>query len=231
MGSDEEVTKMNVQIARTEFRSVLRAGAMRVLTDAPNEWKESQEYRYEQSLLKKILKPAVWGVGCTLATFASFRLGASRRFQQFRHQYILSSAIPPLTMEASASPLDRQRFRQKELLSHVISIPKDLVISIAIGVGATAFLWDDKQARQDLKRVPGLPGRSVLADVLCPAMTDVYEKTCPEVFEKGDLELNDMQTFVRNCQKRAKIEAAVRRKKGLPDDQPVSVPFPGFLGK
>jgi hypothetical protein len=202
---------------------------MRSLTDCPNLWKGSQEYRYEQSLVEKMATPAVWGIGCTLATFASFRLGSSRHFQQFRNSYIRKSAVPPPKLNASASPLEQQRLRQQELMSHAISIPKDLIISLAIGVGATVFLLDAKQARQDLTRVPGLPGRSVLADSLCPAMLEVYEKTSQEVFAKGDDELKDMQKFCNNCLRRAKIEAAVREKKGLAEDQPVSLPFPGFV--
>lgn len=229
MGSDNEVTNMNTQIARSEFRTVIKGGMMRVLTDAPNQWKGSQDYLYEQSLVKKMATPAAWGIGCALAAFASFRLGSSRKFQHFRHVYIRKSAVPPTKLDKSASPLEQQRFRQQELMSHVISIPKDLIISIAIGVSATVFLLDFKQARQDFARVPGLPGRSVLADSLCPAMLEVYEKTSPEVFENGDDEMKDVQKFCKNCVRRAKMEALVREKKGLASDEPVSLPFPGFV--
>ena len=73
---------------------------------------------------------------------------------------------------------------QKDLMNQALSIPKDLLLSIAIGVSATALLLDWKQIQQDLQRVPGLPGRSVLAESMCPQVLELYNNTPPRVWEQ-----------------------------------------------
>ena len=99
MGSDESVNEMDTQIARAKFSTILRNSVMHCVTDAPTVWKgpNGQDYVYEQSLIERNTKPFIWGLGCTLICFFSFRLSASKSFQQFRHQYIRKSAVAPST--------------------------------------------------------------------------------------------------------------------------------------
>lgn len=235
MVSDESsVQEMDAQIARAKFSKLLRNSLWTCITEGPAIWKglDGQEYIYEQSLMERNTKPIIWGIGCTLISFFSFRLSASRTFQQFRGRYIRQSAAAPLPINKATTPTEQRKELQNEVMNQAMSIPKDLLLSIALGVSATAFLLDWTQIRQDLERAPGLPGRSVLADCMCPSMMELYNKTPPRVWnEEGndDETLQSMSTIVRNCQRRAKLEAAERKRRGLADDQPVSIPFPGFV--
>ena len=231
MGSDDTVNEMDAQIARSSFRSVVYDGAMQVISDAPVVWKgpQAQEYYYERSLIENMCKPAIWGVGCTLVTFAAFRLGASSHFQQFRRRFLRKGEAPKIEA-APSSPLEQRQEQQKQLLGHALSIPIDLFISITIGISATAFLIDKKKTRKEFERIPGLPGRSLVSETMCPGMVQIYKKTSPEVWDYMDDDtMSTMRTFARNCQRRAFIEEKVRRNKGLPGEEPVSLPFPGFL--
>jgi len=231
MGSDGTVEDMDVKVARAKFSTIVRNTVMQCVTEGPAVWKgpHGQEYVYEQSLVERNTKPLVWGIGCTLVSFFSFRLSASRSFQQFRHQYIRRAAPAPAPSRAT-SPLEQRKEMQNELMYQALSIPKDLLLSLAIGVSATAFLMDWTQIHQDLERVPGLPGRSLLSDNMCPSMIELYKTTPPQVWEhQGDETLQSIRSIVRNCQRRAKLETAERQRLGLADDHPVPIPFPGFV--
>lgn len=235
MGTDDTVQEMDAQIARAKFTSVLQSTIMTCVTEAPTVWKgpNGKEYVYEQSLFEKNTKPVIWGIGCAMITFFSFRLNASRTFQQFRRRYIRQSAAPapaaPI-MKAS-SPADQRKDLQQEMMSQALSVPVDLLISIVIGASATAFLIDWRQVQRDLERAPGLPGRSVLADTMCPDMLQLYQNTPSRTWETSqtDETLKSFQTIVQNCKRRAKVQAAERQRLGLPDDQAVAIPFPGFV--
>lgn len=232
MGSDESVNEMDAQIARAKFSTVVRNTVMQCVTDAPAVWKgpNGHAYMYERSLIERHTKPVIWGIGSAFISFFSFRLSSSRTFEQFRRQYIRKSAPAPTPSKAT-TPLEQRKELQQELMSQAISIPKDLLLSLAIGVSATGFLMDWNIIRQDLERAPGLPGRSLLADKMCPNMIELYNSTPPRVWEQqhGDETLQSISTIVRNCQRRAKLEASERQRLGLSDDQPVSIPFPGFV--
>lgn len=231
MGSDETVKKMDAQIARAKFSSVVRSSVWHCVTEAPKVWKgpNGKDYIYEQSLIEKNTTPLIWGVGCTLITFFTFRLSAIRSFQQFRSKYIRKSVSPPSPPKAT-SPVERRQELQKELMNQALSIPKDLLLSIAIGLSATAFLSDTRQIQQDLERVPGLPGRSSLADNMCPRVIKLYNQMPSRVWDQQEDEmLKSMQTVTKNCLRRQRLEAAERQRLGLADDQPVSLPFPGFV--
>lgn len=235
MASDESVQKMDEQIARSKYSSVIQNSLWQVVSNGPAIWKgpNGQDYIYEQSLVEKNTKPLVWGVGCTVITFICFRLNASRTFQQFRRTYIRPSApAPAIKPPAATSPLERRNELRHEMMTQAISVPKDLLLSIALGLSATAFLMDYDQIQQDLQRVPGLPGRSVLADTMCPNMIQAYNKTPPRVWQEdylNDETLISMSIIVSKCRKRAKLEAAERQRRGLADNEPVSIPFPGFV--
>lgn len=237
MTSDESsVKEMDAQIARSKFSAVLRSSILELISEGPSKWNGplAQDYLYEQSLIERNTKPIIWGVGCTVVSFVCFRLNASRTFQQFRRRYIRSSAPAPAPLPpqaAATSPLEQRKVLQSQLLNQAISIPIDLLLSIALGVSATAFLMDYSQIQRDLERVPGLPGRSVLADTMCPNVIQLYNTTPSRVWNESDSDatLQSMVTIVKKCQRRAKMEAAERQRLGLTQDEPVSIPFPGFI--
>lgn len=230
MNSDETVNEMDAQIVRAKFSSILRDSVLQCVTNAPSVWKgpNGQDYVYEQSLIERNTKPFLWGVGCTLVSFFSFRLSASKSFQQFRHQYIRKSAAA--APSKATLPHEQRQEMKKDLMNQALSVPKDLLLSIAIGISASAFLLDWNQIQQDLQRVPGLPGRSVLAESMCPQVIELYNSTPPRVWEQeGDDTLRSIRATARNCQRRARLEAVERQRLGLARDVPVAVPFPGFI--
>jgi hypothetical protein len=231
--NEESVQEMDAQITRAKFSSVIRDSIMTCISEAPTIWKgpNGQDYIYEQSLFEKNTKPIMWGLGCTMICFVSFRLNASRSFQRFRQQYIRPSARSPSIQRTATSPVEQRKELQREMMSQALSVPVDLLLSILIGASATAFLTDWTQVQRDLQRVPGLPGKSVLADTMCPALLELHMNTPTQVWHapKQDETLQLFQQLVQKCKQRAKVQEDERQRRGLSDNEPISIPFPGFL--
>lgn len=230
--NDESVQEMDAQITRAKFSTVIRDSIITSISEAPTVWKgpNGQDYIYEQSLFEKNTKPVMWGIGCTMLCFLSFRLNASRSFQKWRQLYIRPSAPSP-PIPRAASRVEQRKELQREIMSQALSVPVDLLLSIAIGASAAAFLTNWTQIQQDLERVPGLPGKSVLADTMCPDLLKLHENTPDQVWDttKQDETLQSFQKLVQNCKRRAKVQEDERQRLGLSDNKPVSIPFPGFL--
>ena len=115
----------------------------------------------------------------------------------------------------------------------------DFFVSISVGVSGTLFLLEAKKKdmRCDYEEAPLVPGRSVVADQMCPnllelchsieVVKDVLEENESDT-ENKDVNITSFARFIENCQKRADYEARIRKEKGISRFEPVLVPYTGL---
>lgn len=74
---------------------------------------------------------------------------------------------------------------------------------------------------------PLVPGRSVYAEEVCPAVSRVYHEKVPPDYEPKGRDLQMMKRFKDNCERRTSFENQIRNDQGLEKDAPISIPNPG----
>jgi hypothetical protein len=213
-----------------------------IMHPKPGHGPNARDYLYERDIIKRNYSCVMWGVWATCICFASFRLGANPRFQQYRSRLFSewttsgTGSTPSRTPKTTTthtlskeykSPSDIQHEQLRDRLSQASSVPLDLFLSLLIGTSAATFLADFGQITNDFQNLPLVYGRSVVSDVLCQDMMGAYDQIRDDNVQTDD-RLRVMRTFVMNCRKRSEMEAFLRQQAHLPNDTPVSIPFGSF---
>ena len=141
-----------------------------------------RDYDDERRLLQKHTTPFVWGVGCTVATLASLRVGRWREAKNMVNQGYrrtansTSSSTPPFNLKdarlsgygtphSSSLPSSRKE-DMRELSADLITLPVDVALSILVGLSSAAFLSEPEEMARDMAKTP-LLRKSVIAETLC----------------------------------------------------------------
>ena len=192
----------------------------------------AEQYSSELALLKPHYTPILWGVGCSVVSFAAFRLSGAVRISRS------SSSRSGYTFNRLSSPLDarggggasNEAEAKSRLLGRLLSIPVDLSLSFLIGCSATIFLTETDKLQKDLSTIPLVAGRSLVADELCRDFTYEYQKWPQSMWDNSKIteeahpSLGAIQSFVRNCERRRAAETRIRNEKGLTEEEPVLIP-------
>jgi hypothetical protein len=167
---DTAIHRAKVDSAISKFWSTLRQGASQILHNAPQAWTgpNARDYLYERDIIKRNYSCVMWGVWATCICFASFRLGANPRFQQYRSRLFSEwttsgtrsrpSRTPKTTTTHTLSkeyksPSDIQHEQLRDRLSQASSVPLDLFLSLLIGTSAATFLADFGQISNDFQNL------------------------------------------------------------------------------
>ena len=192
----------------------------------------AEQYSSELALLKPHYTPILWGVGCSVVSFAAFRLSGAVRISRS------SSSRSGYTFNRLSSPLDarggggasNEAEAKSRLLGRLLSIPVDLSLSFLIGCSATIFLTETDKLQKDFSAIPLVKGRSLVANELCRDFTNEYQKwprsmwDNSKITEEAHPSLGAIQNFVRNCERRRAAETRIRNEKGLTEEEPVLIP-------
>jgi hypothetical protein len=217
-------------------------------------------YTKERETLKKYLPPFYYGMAASVFLFVSFRFTGSHSVQQWRKRTweqwrpkkkeriaadtAASSAQPSTTAPPSLPQpgmgyLETKRITEREKALQSMKLLTDFFVSISVGVSGTLFLLGAKKKhmRADYEEAPLAPGRSVVADQMCPSLLEMYHNNGAVrgvLKENGngkdniDVNIASFAKFVENCQKRADYEERIRREKGISKFEPVLVPYTGL---
>ena len=192
----------------------------------------AEQYSSELALLKPHYTPVLWGVGCSVLSFAAFRLSGAVRISRSSSSgggYTFSRLSSPLDVRAGGGASNEAEAKSR-LLGRMLTIPVDLSLSFLIGCSATIFLTDTDKLQKDMSTIPLVKGRSLVADELCHDFLSAYQ-TYPQsmwnntkITEEAHPSLGAIQKFVKNCERRRLLEAKIRSEKGLVDNEPVLIP-------
>ena len=192
----------------------------------------AEQYSSELALLKPHFTPILWGVGCSVLSFAAFRLSGAVRISRSSSSgggYTFSRLSSPLDVRAGGGASNEAEAKSR-LLGRMLTIPVDLSLSFLIGCSATIFLTDTDKLQEDMSTVPLVKGRSLVADELCQDYISEYHKypqsmwNNTKITEEAHPSLGAIQKFVKNCERRRLAEAKIRSEKGLVDNEPVLIP-------
>ena len=197
----------------------------------------AEQYSEELSLLQPHFTPILWGVGCSVLSFAAFRLSGAVRISRS------SSSAGGYTFSRLPSPLDargrgggggggaaNEAEAKSRLLGRMLSIPVDIALSFLIGCSATIFLAETDKLQKDVSTIPLVKGRSLVADELCVDFTREYQIWPRSMWDNSKMteethpSLGAIQSFVENCKRRREVEAKIRSENGLGDEEPVLIP-------
>ena len=193
---------------------------------------DAEQYSSELALLQPHYTPILWGVGCSIVSFAAFRFSGAVRISR-------SSSTSGYTFKRVSSPLEtrgggggaNEAEAKSRLLGRLVSIPVDLSLSFLIGCSATIFLTDTDKLQKDISEIPLVKGRSLVADELCGDFVREYKQwdpsmwNNPKIIEEAHPSLGAIRNFVKNCELRGEVEASRPRNKNcLGDDDPVFLP-------
>lgn len=184
-------------------------------------------YATELRIVRDHYTPFMWGIGCAVVTFASFRVS-----RHYRHRLDLQKKGKSRTGAAairSEQAFGQDQERKFKLMEQTISVPVDLILSLAVGCSATLFLSDADKMRHDFSRIPLVKGRSLLSDELCADFSKESHRfsAIMNSSRHQNRSLDAIREFVSNCRKRAAYEDQLRKERNLTSNDPVSVPWPG----
>ncbi len=125
----------------------------------------------------------------------------------------------------------REREVQAALLS--MRMITDVLVSVSTGTSGALLLLQAHHdtMRKDFEQAPLVPGRSVVADQICPSFLHVvesYKKNYPDVKRidtDDDVNLISFAKFTENCRRRRDLESRIRTERKLPLDTPVPIPL------
>lgn len=186
---------------------------------------DAAQYASELHHAREHYTPFMWGIGCAFVTFASFRISRGYRLKmQKRNQSGVGAAAI-----RSEHAFGEEQERKFKLVDQAISIPVDLILSLAVGASATLFLSDADKMRDDFAKIPLVKGRSLLSEELCADFTSQSYRFSSVMNSRQhqNQSLDAIRDFVSNCQKRSAYEDQLRKERHLTPSDPVSVPWPG----
>jgi len=163
----------------------------------------SVDYETELSILKPHFQPFVWGIGTTLALFASFRIS---KFTGALKMSKTGGGYEFKNLKKGSSLKQREPEQQ---LSDAFSIPADIFLSLIVGASAAVFLTDITRIEQDLAAIPLVKGRSLVAEELCTDFIKEYNNLPMDLWKSKDAmessSIKAIQLFIDNCQKRDRL--------------------------
>jgi hypothetical protein len=221
--------------------------------------------REKEALERKYVPPFQCGVAATLALFVGFRVTGNPGFQTWRRsawqRYMVGppkstptnnvpSAVHDLGVGKSATQrlrapappsmgyLERTRQAEVERALKSMKFLTDFLVSLSVGTSGTLFLLEAKKdtMRRDLEDAPLVPGKSLVADQLCPGLLQLSRGdssveqalTLPTARIQEDPMLTTFVTLIGNCRKRADYEDRTRKEEGREKDALILVPHTGL---
>ena len=188
-----------------------------------------EDFDSELKLLKPHLKPVIWGIGTTMALFASFRVN--------RHTGQLFTLTRRFTFErVPRQKLKNELQKRQKMREDLFSIPLDIICSFAVGCSTAIFLTDAEKMYQDLAKLPLVKGRSSFSDDLCTDFIRQYHQVprdfwTSRVDEKGGRVIDEhgslrmLQQIALNCEKRQFVENYMKKEKGDSTNDPIYIPY------
>lgn len=229
---------------------------------------ESVYYTRERERLEKYLPPFYYGVTAAVFLFVGFRITGQAKVKQWRRRVWddfrqkrrrrrgtpsesgLSSVVESMQTSAAIPPrsqpqpgmgyLETKRITDREQALQSMKLITDFLVSISVGFSGTLFLLEAQRndMRTDYEEAPLFPGRSVVAEQMCPGILRLYhdnvsvrqvlrrnEQSAPALQDRN---LTSFAIFLKNCQKRVDYEAGIRNERGMGKDEPVVVPYSGI---
>jgi hypothetical protein len=224
---------------------------------------EAVFYTREEERLRKYIPPFQYGLAATVFLFLNFRVTGNPGFQKWRQnvwQRIRpsSSSSSTTTNTATQSGIPQQQQQQQQGMGYLetkrrtqveealksMKFLTDFLISLSVGTSGTLFLLEAKKEdmRKDYENGPLIPGRSIIADDMCPGMLKLY-RTDPSIrqvlednerkkeqrkWEQSDPNLVTFSTFIHNCTKREDYESKIRKEQGKSENDPILIPHTGL---
>lgn len=214
---------------------------------------EAVFYTREEERLRKYIPPFQYGLAATVFLFLNFRVTGNPGFQKWRQnvwQRIRPSSSSTTSPTTGIPPPQQQGYLETKRKTQVEEALKsmkfltDFLISLSVGTSGTLFLLEAKKEdmRIDYEDGPLIPGRSILADDMCPGMLKLYQ-TDPSIrqvlednerkkeqrkWEQSDHNLVTFSTFIHNCTKREDYESKIRKEQGKSENDPISIPHTGL---
>jgi hypothetical protein len=260
---DDELIRLSasdVSAARRSLWDETGQGLSNVLFHARGTWygDEAVYYTRERERLGSYLPPFYYGMASAAFVFVGFRITGHAKVQEWQrrlwdhlwrrprggHTTNTTAINPSPTKSSPVEPgmgyLESKRIREREQALQSMKLITDLLVSISVGFSGTLFLLECKRhhMRADFEEAPLVPGRSVVAEQMCPAMLRLYQDnvTVQQVLRRNDQSaaalkdrnLTSFAVFLHNCQKRVAYETKMRKERGLADDEPVVIPFRGL---
>jgi hypothetical protein len=221
---------------------------------------EAVFYTREEERLRKYIPPFQYGLAATVFLFMNFRVTGNPGFQKWR-RHVWQRIRPSSSSRTSSSTtntaqsgisqqqqgmgyLETKRRNQVEEALKSMKFLTDFLISLSVGTSGTLFLLEAKkeEMRIDYENGPLIPGRSILADDMCPGMLKLYQ-TDPSIrqvlednerrkeqrkWEQSDHNLVTFSTFIHNCTKREDYESKIRKEQGKSENDPILIPHTGL---
>ena len=258
MSSEGPIT--NKPAAIRAFWDIFNAKVYRLISDLPSTYRgasDSDDYDHEKLVIQQISKPFLYGGISSIVLFANFRLMANPSVQKmirgnFRAAPKNTGASGPKAGRGSASTTTTPRpkreeyrstltierdMRKQKLEAEIINLsglPIDFFLSTMLGLSITSFLFTGRtnmdRNRDAYETTPLLPGKSLVAQYMCPEMTQVHDRMTMALWREveDDISLDSFKRFVTNCKLRRLEEQRIRQQLHLSDEEEVAIPSPGI---
>ena len=224
-------------IARDKFWTAAQSGIYKVLETAPTTWnsRDARFYRTEKKIIMENMDPLYWGFVVTGFLFVTFRVSGSKTWTRFRDEHIFNKPVSLLKQQAETQQkwighLERERLKKQELWENLNSVRNDILLSIVCGISSVILLAKPQKLHGDFSTSPLVPGRSLIHELVCPALTEEYDTVDQRVFEEigqDDETLKTFDTFVKNCKLRSN---AIASREKANEARPDVIPYPGIMG-
>jgi hypothetical protein len=154
-----------------QFWKILREGMCNVVYDSnrARNGPDKGDYAFEMALFNRCCRPIVVGIGTSCFCFVLFRVAGSSPYQNFR-QGVVSSARTPSKPQPNQKLKQWKSFSEREMderlenLNQPFSWQADALLSVMLGMSATAFATQPTVLRRAFVMTPLLPGKSLLSE-------------------------------------------------------------------
>jgi hypothetical protein len=223
--------------ARKAFWKVASSGFWRLLDQAPPLYSSptaGRFYRHERALFALHAEPFYWGAFTTIFLFLTFRVSGSRFYSRFRESLSAKKSAPPQQRPQWKSYSERLAAQTKVEQRDLYELPMDILISLCCGGSAVLWLLPRAKIQSDFVAAPLQPGKSLVADLLCPEMDQVLRRAVdpriltPDVVADKDDSLALFLAFCQNCRTRQEFIAHQQQLGTL--RRPEVIPYPGLEG-
>jgi hypothetical protein len=206
-------------------------------TPAFQQWRQSIWQKYYPAPRNVTSKSTITSVPTSSVTskspYASKSTTTMSQTNQ-RESPLMSQPIP----QPELGYLARKREAEVERALKSMKFLTDFLVSVSVGVSGTLFLlgYETDRMRNDLEASPLVPGKSLVADQLCPGLLQLSRKDS-SVRRALELSTTTIQrdpnfatfvTLIGNCQRRANYEEKIRKEQGKDKGSLVLVPYTGL---
>ena len=213
-------------MARAGFADVMKNGWP--IWVGPN----GHEYAAEKRARADAVAPLIWGAGAAITCFLSLRVSRTDWFIKYRNQMFPSSR-PRVTKPVKftqkqdhyVSPIEEANKEAQAKLSKLTEGAVDVFVSLLVGVSSGLIILDPWTVNTRFQEIPLLPGRSLVAQRLCPDVQLFVQELNKKPWSKEDESIEHARMFARNCRIRHMVEDEVRQTNGIPQDEHVPVPI------